>query len=244
MCYKLISHTLHCDVRPLIAVSDHITKPLIDPYAAPEPCHCKDPDLTIRPHLRCDFGHKCCYMTSMHFPCDQADCQRVVLFHGYTRRNISRDAYLERGPAGQDEGWAPLPSIDDDVYDLEHAPVATERFIQARSRFLWRAKGLYEVLSKIREFEAETRQRRVHLLSREHGTCVFLEDNWERVCGYPTGNVWDCRVDEDLEDLERGLEVMEEVADRFRGRVLDAYFRMVELEEAREGDIRGLNAWG
>lgn len=135
MCYKIVCHTLRCDVRPLVSVSDDVAKPLVDPYAAPNPCDCEHPDPKIQPRLRCDFGHNCCFMTAKHVSCRKEDCGQVVTFHKYTRPDISREVLLERGPAKDDEGWAPLPVIDGECCDLGFAPGLTAEFVRAREKF-------------------------------------------------------------------------------------------------------------
>lgn len=243
MCYKLIIHTLHCDVRPLIAVCDDITKPLVDPYAVPKPCYCKNREQEIRNRLRCEYGHSCCYMTAEQVRCRKENCEQVVRFHKYIRRDISREAFFERGPAKDDEGWAPLPVIDEEFCDLCYAPCSTAEFARARESFLKEAKGLYEIMTQIRKTEAEIRQKSIHMMSLEHQSCLFLERNWEQVCGQPTLNDWQCDAEQDFEDLDSELEVLEGEAEAQRETLLDHYFRVVELEEEGQGAITNLEAW-
>jgi hypothetical protein len=237
---------MHCDVRLLVAVSDDVDKPLIDPYAVPEPCRCTMQDLPRRRRLdlHCDFGHKCCFVTAKLFPFKRKNCKQAVLFHEYKRRGISREALFARGPATEDEGWAPLPSIDADIYGLRYAPSATSEFRSTRGRFLEESRGLYEVLRSIKKTEAAVQQKSAHLQGKQHESCLFLEKNWEWVCGYPSAKNWECSAREDLEMLTRETDILEEVAKEFRDRLVDAFFAMVQLEEEGEGEITGLSSWG
>lgn len=80
-------------------------------------------------------------------------------------------------------------------------------------------------------------------MSSDHQSCLFLEHNWERLCGHLTQNKWQCNAEEDIEDLDGELELLGEDAKALRGRQVDAYFGMTRLHEEGHGDIMGLYAW-
>ncbi len=243
MCYKVITHTLRCDVRPLVVMGNDVAKPLLNPYATPAACHCKKRDIKILFRLRCDYGHNCCYMTAKRVCCGKEDCKETVLFHKYTRRSISSKAAAERGPAKEDEGWAPLPVIDGDFCDFGIVPRATAEFVQAREKFLSGAKGLYEVLLQMKKTEAEIRQKSLHLLSPVHDNCLFLNGYWEALCGYPTETDFQCRAEYDIEDLDCELTLLESKSEEIRSDFVDCYLQLIELEDDRQGTITGLKAW-
>lgn len=230
-----------------MAVSDDVAKPLVDPYAVPKPCYCsrsRERDIRPRFRLRCEYGHSCCHTTSKRIRCTKEDCEQVVRFHRYLRRDVDRRALLERGPAEDGEGWAPLPVIDGDSCDLGTAPRLTAEFVLARESFLEEAKGLYEVMSQVNKTEAELRQKCIHLRSREHESCLSLERDWEQMGGCLTAKDWQCDAEQDVEDLDGELKILEAEAKVQRESLLDSYFRMAALEEEGQGTIVGLDAWG
>lgn len=249
MCYKIIAHTLHCDVRPLVVMIDDISKPLINPYATPTACKCGNPDPKIQPRLRCDFGHNCCYMTVKMLCCRNKNCREVFRFHRYNRRNISEGALDQRGTATEDEGWAPLPVIDGDICDLGQAPPATAEFVQAREKLLNQAKGLYETLLHIKKTDAEIRQKSAHLFSTErdnhnsHSNCLYLKKFWEALCGYPTENDFQYNAEHDIKDLETSLVFLKSQSEDKYWDVVDSCIQLLELEDNGQGTITGLDAW-
>ncbi|KAH8903623.1 hypothetical protein BR93DRAFT_981390 [Coniochaeta sp. PMI_546] len=243
MCYKLITHTLHCDVRPLVVMGDDVAKPLVDPYATPTACNCKDRDPNIRLRLRCDYGHNCCYMTAKLVFCRKQDCNEAVRFHKYTRRSIVAKDLAKRGPAEEDEGWAPLPVIDGDFCDVGVAPCPTAEFIRAREKFLQQAKGLYEILLQIKKTEADIRQKCIHLLSPVHNNCLYLEGCWEALCGYPTENDVHCYGEHEIEDMDNELLLLESEAEEIRSDFVDYYVQLIRLEDEGHDTITGLDAW-
>lgn len=249
MCYKIITHMLHCDVRPLVVMIDDISKPMINPYATPTTCKCGYFDPKIQPRLWCDFGHNCCYMTVKVLCCRNKNCREVFRFHRYNRRNISKGALDQRGPATEDEGWAPLPVIDGDICDFVLAPPATLEFVRSREKFLNQAKGLYETLLHIKKTEADIRQKSAHLCSTardnhdNHGNCLHLKNFWEALCGYPTENDFQCNAEHDIKDLDSELMLLKSQSEDKYLDVVDSYLRLLELEDNGQGTITGLDAW-
>ena len=208
MCYKQITHTLHCDVRPLVGMTDDVERPLVNPYATPSSCRCLKKSRRIA-RLQCEYGHSCCFMTTRKLSCRKGGCNDVVLFHKYVRRDISRKLRRERGPAAPEEGWAPLPVIDGDVCDMGLAPRASAEFRRVRELLLNQAQEAYTLLCQIKKTETEMREKSEHMFSQAHVYCSYLGSNWEQVCGYPTVVGFDCWAQKEFDDLDRELVLLQ-----------------------------------
>ncbi|UNI22726.1 hypothetical protein JDV02_008588 [Purpureocillium takamizusanense] len=79
MCYRLVSHMMRCDVRPVISNG---RSRFVDGYAEPSTCACPR-DAHIKGWLRCD-KHGCCRMAvKIHLCVDPDSCLGQVTFHRY-----------------------------------------------------------------------------------------------------------------------------------------------------------------
>ncbi|PHH66534.1 hypothetical protein CDD81_7009 [Ophiocordyceps australis] len=79
MCYRVVSHMLRCDVRPII--SDGHDK-IVDGYAEPQRCECA-PDEQRKPRLQC-LEHGCCRAAKKtHLCADPDSCGDTINFHIY-----------------------------------------------------------------------------------------------------------------------------------------------------------------
>lgn len=97
MCYKITTHSLHCDARPLIS-DGH--RDIVNGYAGPTPCPCP-PNPDVGPWLRCPH-HGCCRITTRIQPCTRSHnpCTAPKFFHLYECATTATGH------------WAPLAVLD------------------------------------------------------------------------------------------------------------------------------------
>ncbi|KAI1503446.1 hypothetical protein F5X99DRAFT_407030 [Biscogniauxia marginata] len=103
MCLKIVTHTLACDVRPIMP---HPLEPLelvVDPFAVPDGCCCspESPSCTT---------HGCCQITTRTFPCD---CGNIVSYHRYMPSKQPSAFTMQKAVKPSPGVWRYLPSIDD-----------------------------------------------------------------------------------------------------------------------------------
>jgi hypothetical protein len=244
MCYKRITHTLECDMRPLVVGSDDVTKPLVDPYATPSACHCAEQNPKIKPQFRCDYGHYCCFATAAKVPCRDAACEELVIFHRYVRRDpVYVDpaaADDDRAAASPDEGWAPLPVVDGDFCDLGLVPRASAEFARVRALFLEKARGKYAVMVEMKRIEADFRRVSVHLASRAHKLCLYLRGNGME---QPRHRHLRCYCEREYEDLYVEGKLLLGEYDAMFWAIEEYGARLRQLSNNREGIITGLDSW-
>ncbi|RBQ64834.1 hypothetical protein FVER53590_02320 [Fusarium verticillioides] len=112
MCYRSITHTMHCDARPVISDG---SKVYTDPFASPLPCSC-GPEHFVPSYLRCE-DHGCCMKkVRMNWCPHVADCNEVYEVHRYVQsyrqpRNI----------------WGPSDTHGDSFDSLWSLPMMQEK---------------------------------------------------------------------------------------------------------------------
>ena len=83
MCWKITTHSMHCDVRPIGR------RGTVNGYAHPTPCACP-PSPKVAPWLRCPCGHGCCRITTRTQRCSlPLPCPTAKPFHIYERAHTS-----------------------------------------------------------------------------------------------------------------------------------------------------------
>ncbi|WXC44908.1 hypothetical protein QX201_004644 [Fusarium graminearum] len=81
MCYRVVTHTMRCDMRPVISSGATI---YTDPFAETMSCTCINEHLA-RPWLQCD-DHGCCMKTAkMEWCSDVHTCNHVTELHRYNQ---------------------------------------------------------------------------------------------------------------------------------------------------------------
>ncbi|KAL2106773.1 hypothetical protein VUR80DRAFT_6228 [Thermomyces stellatus] len=91
MCYKVITHSLRCDVRPLISDGD---RDIVSGYSDPVSCACT-PNPAIVPWLQCP-DHGCCRTISRLRRCTNINpCKNPRPFHLYEQAHTSTDPWPE-----------------------------------------------------------------------------------------------------------------------------------------------------
>ncbi|KAF9771106.1 hypothetical protein IL306_011271 [Fusarium sp. DS 682] len=79
MCYKIFTHTMRCDARPVISDGSSL---FTNPFAGPLPCTC-GPEHHVRSYLRCD-DHGCCMRRIYMDWCPNiAECNEIFEVHRY-----------------------------------------------------------------------------------------------------------------------------------------------------------------
>ncbi|KAF5021447.1 hypothetical protein F66182_6511 [Fusarium sp. NRRL 66182] len=111
MCYKVITHTMRCDMRAIISDGETI---YADPFAEPISCGCLSEKL--RPWLQCDT-HGCCLTYAKMQYCPKiSSCNDVVQLHRYVQAsrqptNIWRTSH--------DSVWSlPFAQVTNDWRDI------------------------------------------------------------------------------------------------------------------------------
>ncbi|KAI1636873.1 hypothetical protein F4809DRAFT_641115 [Biscogniauxia mediterranea] len=174
MCLKIITHSLACDIRP---VMPHPTKPsefVVDPFSSPEDCCCCSSKSS-----GC-AAHGCCQVTSRTFPCD---CGNIVSYHRYTPSKppcaFTMQATVKPGPGV----WRHLLSIDDVLaraspQQMEHLPSEELRIARRGMKF----KGA-DLGPKARELiQAVREKKRLESHSLDSGTYVAETAELNALC--------------------------------------------------------------
>ncbi|CAM1501885.1 Fc.00g038690.m01.CDS01 [Cosmosporella sp. VM-42] len=80
MCYRVITHALRCDIRPILSDGHSL---FVDNYAGPCKCNCVDFQTSIKSWFRCE-NHGCCMRTAKLYECASVykNCE-VREYHRY-----------------------------------------------------------------------------------------------------------------------------------------------------------------
>ncbi len=107
MCYRIVSHMMRCDVRPVL--SNGHTR-FVDGYAEPHTCSCPR-SAKIKPWLRCD-KHGCCRTAvKTHLCVDPDSCPGQVVFHRYYQVRCEIRNHMTK-ESWQDKTWDDLIVVD------------------------------------------------------------------------------------------------------------------------------------
>ena len=158
MCYKVIFHSLRCDVRPVISCGG--LKDIVSSYTPPIPCSC-EPDPSIVPWLRC-ADHGCCRITTRLDRCDAPNpCPVPRPYHIYERAESSTVL------------WVKLDVLDGH-FAADRTPKTYEspEWGEALNRLMVAGEQLKEAEDLMRRIREEIEvMELVHFL--EHGECWF-----------------------------------------------------------------------
>ena len=177
MCYRVVSHTLRCDTRPVLSDGENL---LIDPYGPPRRCRCRT-DRHMRPQYRCS-DHGCCYISSRRYTCP-ANCRTSTLYHVYIQRNTNPGVHFHRST--REPEWRDLPIFDGNIFPIastsasesgRHSregghtcPSESVEFRLARDQILEVGRILDHGLQEIDKARFEE-QRLTHRHYEEHGS--------------------------------------------------------------------------
>lgn len=114
MCYHVYTHTLRCDVRPVLSNGKTA---LVDPYAIPRRCRCRhERQVWSRHHCR---DHGCCSLSVRRYTCESS-CRTSIVYHVYIPRVEETGVHFQR--SARDPEWRDLSVFDNNVF-----PVSSRR---------------------------------------------------------------------------------------------------------------------
>ncbi|KAH7264947.1 uncharacterized protein BKA55DRAFT_557404 [Fusarium redolens] len=112
MCYRIFTHAMRCDARPVISDGNNV---YTDPFAYPLPCSCSSEHFVLR-YLRCE-DHGCCMKKlEMDWCPNVADCNEVYEVHRYVQSH--------RKPRNI---WGPINMLGDNFSSLWSIPQIQEK---------------------------------------------------------------------------------------------------------------------
>lgn len=185
MCYKVITHTLMCDVRPVICDGNQI---YVDPYAKPVPCNCN-----ARPFILARFScedHSCCMRIEKMVYCTNEQPCLPFLYHRYEQKRCRN---VWGTPTHWDTYWAdaniflpawpeiPLFDAGTNLHSENLSgpvPSESDHLIRARLNVLTTGRliaSMVETLDRARNRLAFLRER--HYV--RHGSCERVLNPWE-----------------------------------------------------------------
>lgn len=188
MCYRIITHTLRCDVRPTISVKID----LVDPLAEPARCNCSANN-EVKPWLRCD-EHGCCMITAKMAWCpDSENCTVTLDYHRYHQAPCNvRSSWNAGGPGlpdlhatfdVTDPKWERLLAFDELFFDganLQFNP-SPPLYVTALDSMIIAGRLIQETKVTLASLKRET-----GAMTREH------HDECGEACEWVL-NEWECR---------------------------------------------------
>ncbi|KAF5484404.1 hypothetical protein CGCS363_v014639 [Colletotrichum siamense] len=223
MCYKVHTHTLSCDVRPIISsTKTHY----VNPYETPASCACPLPRSSSSHAGRCP-SHGCCSLSSTLHRCRRS-CRRPTHYHRYvcdhpppssssSSRRHSYSYSRPPTPIPSHNPWRRLPTFDRDA-DFQTAESGDFKF--AMSELLDIGRILLHAEAELEKGRQRIeRERRRHAASHG-GACGKVLDAWE--CG------WTRRIalmGAEADDLKLSTEILADCWVKYVG-LLRKYERM------------------
>ncbi|KAF5004320.1 hypothetical protein FDECE_9168 [Fusarium decemcellulare] len=225
MCYRVVTHTLCCDVQPVM--SDGVDL-CVDPFAPPHQCRCF-PNETIRPWLRCE-SHGCCMQTAKMVWCpDVEDCAEVVEMHRYHKAQsqprciwanelTNKFGFDLLDKIFSDPDWRQIPVLDELLFPDNGLPPLTSlapQFLNALENLTTVGRLIADTQSSLLELEEDVKDRRTR-----HD--VFHGEACERVL-----NEWECSF---LRRIETGDVLIEQMRKALAKQIelLYASFKLVQ----------------
>lgn len=229
MCYRIVIHSMRCDVRPLLSDGDRI---YVDAYAKPLECDCKQ-EKQIRPWLRCE-EHGCCMRTAKMYRCGSGDdavaCgQEPLEYHEYEQahiRTFEKDEEHFFGLAAKKRHpWADIPAVDDLLWPLPGmAPLDSEASRLALANLLVVGHLILENVLTMQMLVADKDGARAAHHERHGREC-------ERVL-----NPWEC---DDLDEIDT-MEVLTGMFKLVRARQIELFGECRKvLSAVSEEDLGG-----
>lgn len=230
MCYRVYTHAMRCDVRPVLSDGEN---QLLDPYATPNRCRCHGDRRSRHPCRH----HGCCSLSVRMYECP-ARCRASIIYHIYTQRQSRRNVHFHA--TDQERRWRDLPVFDGAIFSIASRQGGYEgtphtcveesvEFRLARDQMLEIGRVLDETLLEIDDTQTDARRlKRWH--DRGHGprctgrrqSCSAMERSMN--------------AQDHIEDLFTALEAYRQLWRRWK-----VYLRGLE----RRGDRRlsGLEEW-
>ncbi|KAI8722018.1 hypothetical protein NCS52_00344600 [Fusarium sp. LHS14.1] len=118
MCWKVITHNLRCDVRPLIY--DGMSGKYIDSFQTPTPCKCA---AEHQARVQCSH-HGCCFLTEYIEPCSHKNCPKTYDIHRYEHLPRQQKVWMINPIFYTQPGddWDPIPYVDVVIFSRDLPP--------------------------------------------------------------------------------------------------------------------------
>ncbi|KAF7553226.1 hypothetical protein G7046_g7157 [Stylonectria norvegica] len=181
MCYRVVTYTLRCDVRPLISDGETL---IVDPYATPNTCACPV-NLQVKPWFRCD-EHGCCMVTGKMHRCSQPETCEIIVYHQYEQTQVQNAIFCqgwhgsmlprlcEKWDLPKAAPWPVIPILHPISPSITSHPCVMRSLTNVRAAGrLVRATQLY-----MADLLVELAQRRTDH-NAEHGACERVLNSWE-----------------------------------------------------------------
>ncbi|KAL4724052.1 hypothetical protein ACLX1H_008658 [Fusarium chlamydosporum] len=197
MCYRVVTHTMRCDMRPVISSGATI---YTDPFAETISCICANKHLG-RPWLQCD-DHGCCMKTAkMEWCPDVHTCNEVIELNRYVQarprpRNIwkTSTSSIWSLPTAQDEfeGWVYVRDVVDFLFPkgMPHMETISPHLNNAIGNLLHVGRLIVNLEARLAKLLDNIQIRR-EMHNAFHGS------QCERVL-----NEWECRAKRPIESGE------------------------------------------
>ncbi|KAH7350142.1 hypothetical protein B0T11DRAFT_333148 [Plectosphaerella cucumerina] len=170
MCYRVYTHAMRCDVRPVLSDGEN---QLLDPYASPNHCRCP---IDRRSRHPCR-DHGCCSLSVRMYECP-ARCRAAIIYHTYTQRQSHKGVHFR--PDEAERRWRDLPVFDGAIFPVASRQGGSEgstrtcaaesvEFRLARDQILEIGRVIDQTLLEIDDAQADAR-RLARWHDREHGS--------------------------------------------------------------------------
>lgn len=112
MCYQVVTHTLVCDVRPVVFNGE---EQFVDTFSVPLECACK-PDPRIKSWFRCE-EHGCCRVMKKKTRCPTfGTCTSVIELHRYEQPSSQQNS----------QAWDSVRNLDEVLFPYGGLPCFCE----------------------------------------------------------------------------------------------------------------------
>lgn len=134
MCYQVVTHTMVCDVRPVVFNGE---EQFVDTFKESPECVC-EPDPRIKSWFRCE-EHGCCRVLKKKTRCPTFEnCTGVIDLHRYEQPSSQQNS----------QAWDSFRNLDEVLFPFGGLPYFCE-MTTARQRSLVEAIGLIRQITEI-----------------------------------------------------------------------------------------------
>ncbi|KAJ4327550.1 hypothetical protein N0V84_002078 [Fusarium piperis] len=210
MCWRVIMHSLKCDVRPIIF--DGMYNQFIDPFAAPNACNCPPEH---KNWIQCP-DHGCCILTKRIEPCSQPNCTQTYDIHRYDRRPRPQQIWgVNPIFYGQpDDDWKKWEYLDVAIFGSHGMPQVSDcakEFIDQLSDLIQKGREIGFKHEQVVKMIAEAKDKR-ELHDTQHGILCNRQN-------------FNCPINKDISNTEQMVARL-----RSEGQALSAEFSRLWTE--------------
>ncbi|KAH7019315.1 hypothetical protein EDB80DRAFT_676313 [Ilyonectria destructans] len=161
MCYQVVTHTMVCDVRPVVFNGE---EQFVDTFTVSPECACK-PDPRIKSWFRCE-EHGCCRVLKKKIQCPTfRTCTGDIELHRYEQPSSQQKS----------QAWDSIGNLDEVLFPYGGMPYFCE-MTTARQRSLVEVIGLIRQITEISDMLEEARSLLELLRKTEK-----MVDEWKRL---------------------------------------------------------------